>query len=401
MLQPLLTPFRLGSLELPNRVVMAPMTRNRGDNPESKATDLVATYYAQRASAGLIISEGTYVSHQGIGFINVPGMYTDAQAEGWRKVTAAVHAGGGRIFAQLWHVGAISHPDLQEGSALPVAPSAVNPMTNAFTLGGFKPTVAPRALETREIEAVVQDFGRAAARAAAAGFDGVELHAANGYLFHQFFARSTNLRTDQYGGSIVNRARFLFETIDAVKKVFPADRIGVRLNPAVHNLSGVVFDEETLPLFDYVIERVNAEPLAYLHIMEPIGDLDDLPGTLINPSVAAYFRKSFRGTLIGAVDYTFESANEALRRGYVDLVAFGRAFIANPDLIARFETGAPLAQPVRETFYSGGAKGYIDYPRLAEDMQSASADTLVTPGERYAETRAKSRVSIDEQSEYN
>lgn len=395
MTNPLLTPFRLGSLDLPNRVVMAPMTRNRGDNPESAATDLVATYYGQRASAGLIISEGTYVSRQGVGFINVPGMYTDAQVDGWRKVTGEVHAQDGRIFAQLWHVGSISHPDLQEGGVLPVAPSAVNPGTNAFTATGFKPTVTPRALETSEVADIVRDFGAAAARAAKAGFDGVELHAANGYLFHQFFARSTNRRTDRYGGTIENRARLLFEVIDAVKAAFPADRIGVRLNPAVHNLSGVVFDEETLPLFSHVIERVNAEPLAYLHIMEPIGDLNGLPHDLVKPSVAAYFRKTYRGTLIGAVDFTFESANEALRSGYVDLVAFGRAFIANPDLVARFAAGAPLAQASRDTFYSGGAKGYVDYPVMADSSAPPDAGELVTRGERYAETRARSRSSTD------
>ena len=318
-------------------------------------------------------------------------MYTDAQVEGWRKVTAGVHAQGGHIFAQLWHVGSISHPDLQENGALPVAPSAVNPMTNAFTAGGFKPTVTPRALETTEIAQIVQDFAAAAARAAQAGFDGVELHAANGYLFHQFFARSTNQRTDRYGGSIENRARFLFEVIDSVKAAFPADRIGVRLNPAVHNLSGITFDEETLPLFDHVVERVNADPLAYLHIMEPIGDLEDLPRDLIHPSVAAYFRKTYRGTLIGAVDYTFESANEALRQGYVDLVAFGRAFIANPDLVARFAAAAPLAQASRETFYTGGAKGYTDYPVLSEAGFSPGRGENVVSGERYAETRARSR----------
>ena len=395
MMPPLLTPFRLGSLDLPNRVVMAPMTRNRGDNPEHAATDLVATYYGQRASAGLIISEGTYVSRQGIGFVNVPGMYTDAQTDGWRKVTEEVHARGGRIFAQLWHVGSISHPDLQEGGVLPVAPSAVNPGTNAFTATGFKATGTPRALETSEVADIVGDFGAAAARAAKAGFDGVELHAANGYLFHQFFARSTNRRTDRYGGTIENRARFLFEVIDAVKSAFPADRIGVRLNPAVHNLSGVVFDEETLPLFAHLIERVNADPLAYLHIMEPIGDLDGLPPDLIAPSVAAYFRRTYRGTLIGAVDHTFESANDAIRRGYVDMVAFGRAFIANPDLVARFAAGAPLAQASRDTFYSGGERGYIDYPAMAETGATGNAGALVSPGERYAETRARSRTSVD------
>lgn len=392
----LLTPYRMGSLDLPNRVVMAPMTRNRADNLESRATDLVAEYYSQRASAGLIISEGTFISRQGIGFINVPGMYSDAQVEGWKTVTAAVHGNKGRIFAQLWHVGAISHPDLQEDSALPVAPSAINPMTNAFTAGGFKPTVTPRALETREVEAIVRDFGRAAARAAEAGFDGVELHGANGYLFHQFFACSTNQRSDRYGGSIENRARFLFEVVASVKQAFPADRIGVRLNPAVHNLSGIMFDDETLPLFEHIVDRINAEPLAYLHIMEPINDLVGLPSHLVEPSVAAYFRKIYRGTLIGAVDYTQDSANEALRRGDVDLVAFGRAFIANPDLVTRFAAGTPLAMPFRETFYTGGAKGYVDYLGAADTGHEQDAASVVQLNERYAETRAKSRVNTED-----
>lgn len=396
MTNALLTPYRLGSLELPNRVVMAPMTRNRGDNPENKATDLVARYYAQRASAGLIISEGTFVSRQAVGFVNVPGMYSDAQLEGWKAVTDAVHAAGGRIFAQLWHVGAISHPDLQEDGGLPVAPSAVNPMTNAFTSGGFKPTVTPRALETREVEAVVRDFGLAAVRAASAGFDGVELHGANGYLFSQFFARSMNQRADQYGGSIVNRARFLFDVVAEVSKIFPADRIGLRLNPAVHNLSGITFDDETLPLFDYLVDRVNSAPLAYLHVMEPINDLEGLPPHLIHPSVAAYFRKRYRGTLIGAVDYTWDSANEALRRGDVDLVAFGRAYIANPDLVERFAAEAPLAMPSRETFYAGGAKGYVDYPRAGEAESAADHGNAVQRHERYAETRARSRINADD-----
>lgn len=396
MTELLLTPYRLGSLDLPNRVVMAPMTRNRGDNPESKASDLVARYYAQRASAGLIISEGTFVSRQAIGFINVPGMYSDAQVDGWKAVTQAVHAEGGRIFAQLWHVGAISHPDLQPDAGLPVAPSAVNPMTNAFTSGGFKPTVTPRALETAEVHAVVRDFGLAASRAADAGFDGVELHGANGYLFHQFFARSMNQRTDQYGGSIENRVRFLFEVVTEVRKAFPGDRIGLRLNPAVHNLSGVTFDDETLPLFDHLIDRINAEPLAYLHVMEPINDLAGLPSHLVHPSVAAYFRKRYRGPLIGAVDYTWDTANEALRRGVVDLVAFGRAYIANPDLVERFTTGAPLAMPSRETFYAGGARGYVDYPRAGEAGGATDHANAVQPRERYAETRARSRVNAED-----
>lgn len=390
MSQPLLSPFKLGSLDLPNRVVMAPMTRNRADNSENAPTALTARYYAQRASAGLIITEGIFVSTQAIGFINVPGLYSDAQQQGWSQVTAAAHDAGGRIFAQLWHVGAISHPDLL-GGALPVAPSAVNPLTKAYTRSGFKPTVTPRALETVEIERIVEDFRQAAARAAAARFDGVELHAANGYLFQQFFARSTNRRGDRYGGSIENRARFLFEVIDAVSREFPADRIGVKLNPTANDLAGVDFDEETLPLYEHVVERLNAAPIGYLHITEPINDLAKIPKQLTEPSVAAYFRRIYRGAIIGGVDYTQDSGNRAIERGDVDLVAFGRNFIANPDLVARFEQGAPLSTPSRDTFYTGGSKGYTDYPDLAGAGHATDLAQGVRPGESFSETREKLR----------
>lgn len=395
MSQPLLQPYRLGSLDLPNRVVMSPMTRNRGNNPENVATDLVAEYYAQRAEAGLIISEGTFVSKQAVGFINVPGIYSAAQVIGWKKVTDAVHHAGGRIFAQLWHVGAVSHPELLDGE-LPVAPSAINPGTNAFTHGGFKPTVTPRALETHEIKRVVEDFRRAAANACEAGFDGIELHGANGYLFHQFFARSMNRRNDVYGGSIENRARFLFEVIDAVGSEMPVDRIGVRLNPGVHNLSGVDFDDETLPLFDWVAGQLDERGIGYLHVMEPINATEQLPDYLTRPSIAAYFRKRFKGTLIAAVDYNQQTGNEAIQSGQADLVAFGRAFIANPDLVARFREGAPLAMPFRETFYTGGAKGYVDYPTLDTSPADIASDGRVGANERYAETRSRSRVNADE-----
>ena len=395
MPQPLLEPYRLGTLDLPNRVVMSPMTRNRGDNPDNVATELVAEYYAQRASAGLIISEGTFVSRQAVGFINVPGMYSPAQVAGWSKVTRAVHDAGGRIFAQLWHVGAVSHPDLL-GGELPVAPSAINPGTNAYTSAGFKPTITPRALETHEVATVVEDFRRAAGNAAQAGFDGVELHGANGYLFHQFFARSMNRRNDRYGGSIENRARLLFEVLDAVGAEMPSDRVGVRVNPGVHNLSGIEFDDETLPLFEYVARRLDERKIGYLHVMEPINGIENLPETLTRPSVAANFRPFFSGTLIAAVDYTQATGNEAIERGYADLVAFGRAFIANPDLVARLEANASLAMPFRETFYSGGARGYVDYPTLDDASHAAETGSRVGRTERYAETRSRSRVNADE-----
>ncbi|MCY0149252.1 alkene reductase [Hoeflea sp. G2-23] len=391
MPQPLLQPYRMGSLELPNRVVMAPMTRNRGDNPGNVPTELVAEYYAQRASAGLLISEGTFVSKKGIGFINVPGLYTPAQVDGWRQVTGAVHANEGRIFCQLWHVGAVSHPELLDGE-LPLAPSAINPESTAYTFGGFKPTVTPRTMESEDIAGVIGEFRQAARNAADAGFDGVEIHAANGYLFHQFFARSMNLRTDAYGGSIENRARLLFDVIDAVRQSYPADRIGVRVNPTLHGLSGIEFDEETLPLFDHVAARLSELGLGYLHVMEPINDTDHLPPALTGNSVAAYFRSRFAGTLISAVDHTSESANAAIDQGSADLVAFGRPFISNPDLVDRFRTGAALAMPDRTTFYAGGARGYVDYPTASDSpVENAGAD-YIDSRETYAETRRKMKA---------
>lgn len=390
MTQPLLTPYRFGTLDLPNRIVMAPMTRNRADNPQNVPTHLTTRYYTQRASAGLMISEGIFISPQAVGFINVPGLYSDAQTEAWKQVTASVHAAGGRIFAQLWHVGGISHPDLLNG-ALPVAPSAINPQTKAYTRDGFKATVTPRALETAEVEEVIESYRQAAQRAADAGFDGVELHAANGYLIQQFLARSTNKRTDRYGGSIENRVRFLFEVIGAIREVFPADRIGIKLAPSADNQAGVLFDEETLPLYRHIVERLNLSPIGYLHITEPVNALRGPAAELLAPTVAAWFRKMYHGTIIGGVDYTQDSGNTAVRDGQADMIAYGRNFIANPDLVARFTYHQPLSQAHRETFYTGGAKGYIDYPEYAvAGVQTVSA-TAVQPGEKFSETREKLR----------
>lgn len=390
--QPLLQPYTIGDLTLPNRVVMAPMTRSRADNPQNAATDLHARYYAQRASAGLIVTEGTPVSPQGVGYVNVPGIHSAAQVEGWRGVTEAVHRAGGRIFAQLWHVGALSHPDLQPGGALPVAPSAVDPQDRCFTHRGHTPTVQPRELGTDEVEATVDDFRAAAANAVRAGFDGVEIHGGNGYLFSQFFARSMNRRTDRYGGSIEYRSRFLFEVVDAVATEIGPGRVGVRLNPALHRLGGVLVDDETFPLFEHVVRALDGRGLAYLHLLEPINPTDEfeLPG----PSVAAHFRPMFTGTLISATDHTRATGNELIRSGRADLVAFGRAFIANPDLVERFARGAELNVPERETFYTGGARGYTDYPRLTDErlgLRAVDPDRAV--GDAYAQARARMRVT--------
>lgn len=361
--QPLLESYKLGLITLANRMVMAPMTRSRADNPENAATDIHVEYYTQRAGAGLIITEGTQISKQAVGYINTPGIYSEAQVAGWKKVTAAVHAKGGKIFAQLWHVGRMSHPDFHNGE-LPVAPSAINPHDKAFTPAGFKDTVTPRALETAEIKAIVQDFRNAAANAVKAGFDGIEIHSSNGYLFQQFFNKCANQRADEYGGSIGNRARILFEVLDAIKEVINLNRVGVRLNPSMHNQFGITVDEETIPTFEYIVEKLNNYDLAYLHLSEPFKPVNNVPHAVTH--IAKHFRPLYKGTLIINKSFNRETGNQVIAEGYADLVAFGVPFIANPDLVERYALGAELNQPDFATFYTGGIKGYLDYPALAE-----------------------------------
>lgn len=357
----LFSPYQLNGTELDNRIVMAPMTRSRADNDAKSATQLIATYYSQRASAGLIITEGTFVSPTAVGYINVPSIYTKEQIEGWKIVTDAVHAEGGKIFAQIWHVGAISHPNLLEGK-LPLAPSAVNPNTQAFTGQGFEDTVTPKEMTIEEIEATIQDFKNAAKNALDADFNGIELHAANGYLFHQFFSKHSNKRTDRYGGSIENRARFLFETLDAIQEIIPIEKVGVRLNPTLHKVLGAVMDEESIPTFEYIVQRLNDYNLAYLHLTEPFAPIDHLPFAI--KEVAKHFRPLYKGTLIINKSFNKASATKVLEDGYADLVSFGVPFIANPDLVNRFKTDAPLNEADNTTFYTPGPKGYTDYPTL-------------------------------------
>jgi N-ethylmaleimide reductase len=364
--QPLLESYQLGPITLKNRLVMAPMTRSRANNPENAAGALQAEYYAQRAGAGLLITEGTQVSQQGVGYIFTPGIYSEAQVAGWKTVTEAVHAKDGKIFAQLWHVGRISHPDFH-GGELPVGPSAINPHDKVFTQEGLKETVTPRALETEEIEAIVQDFKTAAANAVKAGFDGIELHASNGYLFHQFFNKCSNQRTDAYGGSIENRARILFDVLDAVKEVIDLNRVGVRLNPSLNGLFGITVDEETIPTFEYIVKRLNDYQLAYLHLSEPFVPVDDVPFAVME--IAKHFRPLYKGSLIINKGFTQETGNKVIADGLADLVAFGVPFIANPDLAERFAQHAELNKPDSATFYTGGEKGYIDYPVLAETVK--------------------------------
>lgn len=339
---------------------MAPLTRNRaGDGNVPR--ELNATYYSQRASAGLIITEATQISPDGQGYPCTPGIHSAEQIEGWRLVTDALHAKGGHIFLQLWHVGRISHPSLQPGGALPVAPSAIAAEGEASTFSGAQPFVTPRALETSEIPGIVENYRLAAQNAKAAGFDGVEIHAANGYLIDQFLEDGTNHRTDHYGGSIENRARFLIEIVEAVTTVWDADKVGVRLSPA--GTFNSMSDSNPKALFSYVAEALNRYGLAYLHLIEPRSD--ESSGSEEEPELTCkYFRSIFKGTIISAGGYNRELAEETIAAGNADLIAFGRFYIANPDLAERFALNAPLNPYDRSTFYGGDEKGYTDYPTL-------------------------------------
>jgi N-ethylmaleimide reductase len=359
----LFSPVKLGAVELANRVVMAPMTRNRASNAGHVPTPLMAEYYRQRAGAGLIVTEATQVSPRGIGYPDTPGIHSAEQVEGWRRATDAVHRASGRIVLQLWHVGRASHPLYQPGGALPVAPSAVAPRGQVYTPQGMKPYVTPRALETEEIAGVVADFARGAANAKSAGFDGVELHAANGYLIDQFLRDGTNRRTDRYGGSPENRARFLLEVTRAVRDVWGAGRVGVRLSPS--GTFNDMFDSNSLHTFGHAARALSRLDLAYLHVVAPDAADERHAPEGWRPVPVHFFRPLFNGAVIGAGGYSFESAAAAVAAGEVDAVAFAKAFIANPDLVERFRRGAPLAAPDPATFYGGGEKGYCDYPPLA------------------------------------
>ncbi|MFY8104356.1 MAG: alkene reductase [Ramlibacter sp.] len=363
----LFEPAQAGDLKLPNRVVMSPLTRNRA--PGAQPNALMARYYAQRASAGLIITEATPVSHQGQGYADVPGLYTPAQAEGWRQVTDAVHAQGGRIVVQLWHVGRISHTSLQPGGGAPVAPSAVTAQAKTYLIeggkGGFVPVSTPRALELAELPALVDDYRRAARAArGAAGFDAVEVHSANGYLLDQFLKRGANQRTDAYGGSIENRARLLLEVMQAVVAEVGGGRTGIRLAPVT--TSNDIHDPDPQPLFEYVVRALAPMGLAYLHVVEgATGGAREVEGRPFDYQALrrAYRDAGGRGAWMVNNGYNAALADQALAGG-ADLVAFGRPFIANPDLVERLRRGAPLNTPDVSTFYGGGEKGYTDYPTL-------------------------------------
>ncbi|MGH8503740.1 MAG: alkene reductase [Gammaproteobacteria bacterium] len=354
----LFTPIQIGDLQLPSRIVMAPLTRNRA-GPGNAPVELNTRYYAQRASAGLVISEATQASWQSIGYPNTPGIHTPEQIAGWRKVIDAVHQEGGRMFLQIWHVGRISHPSMQPDGGLPLAPSAIAPAGQAITYDGMKPYVTPRALKTGEIQGIVEEFRQGARNAIEAGFDGVEVHGANGYLLDQFLRDGSNQRQDRYGGAIENRARFMLEVLEAVLDVWPSNRVGIRLSPsAVFN---DMRDSHPRATFGYLVDALNRYKLAYLHIIEP-AEADEKAGVPLVPS--SYFRPIYKGRLMVNGDYDGAKGNQVIASGNADLVSFGKRFLANPDLPRRLAEGAPLNTPDQASFYGGDARGYVDYPSL-------------------------------------
>jgi N-ethylmaleimide reductase len=354
----LFSPYRLGDLELSNRLVMSPMTRSRaveGNVPNP----LAPTYYAQRASAGLILTEATQVSPQGVGYIRTPGIHSAEQVRGWRAITDAVHRAGSKIFAQLWHVGRVSHPDFH-GGALPVAPSALPVEGEAFTTQGRTKLVTPRALEIDELPAIVATFRAGAENAKAAGFDGVELHGANGYLLDQFLRDGSNRRTDAYGGSIENRARFPLEVVDAVTAVWSPQRVGYKVAPYFSGYS--MSDSHPIETFSFIASELSKRGLLYLHVTEAVNDPAKPAGS---GRATPILRGKFKGALIANGGYDVRTAQAAIARGEADLVAFGVPFLANPDLPVRYRSDAALNAPDQATFYAGEEKGYIDYPALA------------------------------------
>jgi N-ethylmaleimide reductase len=368
----LFDPIQAGDLHLANRIAMAPLTRNR--SPGAVPQPITATYYAQRASAGLLITEGTAISPQGQGYADVPGLYAPEQIEGWKRVTQAVHERGGTIVTQLWHVGRVSHHALQPGGAAPVAPSAVAARSKTYLIdpatgqGGFVATSEPRALDKAELPGIVADYAAAARRAVhEAGFDGVEIHAANGYLIDQFLKTGANRRTDEYGGSIENRARFALEVTRAVVDAVGGGRVGIRLSPVT--TANDIVDADPQPLFEYLVRQLAPLGLAYVHVIKgATGGARELPDRPFDYAAfkAAYRNAGGHGAWMVNNGYDRAMAMDAVASGRADIVAFGKAFIANPDLVERLRIDAPLNAWDQSTFYGGGEKGYIDYPTLAD-----------------------------------
>lgn len=362
----LFSPITMGAIEAANRVAMAPLTRNRADNDTGEVGDMHVDYYRQRAGAGLIITEATQISAEGKGYIRTPGIHTPEQVAAWKKVTDAVHEAGGKIVCQLWHVGRISHVSLQPGGQQPVAPSAVNAGVKTFTENGFEPTSDPRALDIEEMPRIVDEYAQAAKMAIAAGFDGVEVHAANGYLIDQFLKTGSNKRDDAYGGSVENRARLLMEVMEAVTAAIGGDRTGIRLSP--FSPANGISDDNPQETFTHVVKGLNRFGLAYLHMVEGAtgGSRDLKDGHSIDA-----LRKLFDGVYMANNGYDREMAMEAVASGHADVIAIGRPFIANPDLVERYRQDAPLNEGDQSTYYGGGREGYTDYPFLEEATEEA------------------------------
>jgi N-ethylmaleimide reductase len=361
--QPLFTPVQMGKLQLLNRIIMAPLTRMRAANPGHVPSELHVEYYAQRASAGLIIGECTEISPDAYGWADTPGLWSAEQVRGWRAVTEAVHQKGGLMYAQLWHTGAMSHPDFFDG-ALPMSASDVNPEQESVTPLGKKPTVAPRPMSKNEIRRAVAEFGTAAKNAMEAGFDGVQIQANYLYLIAQFVNSATNLRQDEYGGSTVNRARFLFEITETVLEQVEPGRVGIKIGP-MHLSGPFAANADTLPDIEYVIKKLNNYDLAHLLLMGATTDFAGSPlEELAGDGMFQHFRPLYQGHLIANVEMTQERGNRLIEVGLADSIAFGRPYIANPDLPMRFLTGAPLNEVSWPTVYASGPKGYSDYPTL-------------------------------------
>jgi N-ethylmaleimide reductase len=379
----LLTPYQLGDLNLRNRIVMAPLTRTRAENPAHVPNGLMVEYYAQRASAGLIITEGTWVSEEAQGWYGVPGIYNEEQGQAWRKVTDAVHARGGRIFVQLWHQGGVSHHSFYPDGRQPVAPSAINFEQVVHVRGGAVMSEIPRAMTKEDIKRTVLDFKNASRVAHDAGFDGVQLQAGWVYLINQFLHETTNHRTDEYGGTIENRSRFLFEVLDAVLEVWPSQRIGVKTGPMINELGAFKAVDSTLAVCEYVYEKLGSYNLSHVLLMRQMADLTGTPiEALSGDAVIHHFRKRYLGSLIVNVGINAEHGAQLVSEGATDLVAFGHDYIANPDLVERIARGAALNSGRPEYYYGSSAVGYIDYPFLGQETSShvsAEAQALVEP----------------------
>jgi N-ethylmaleimide reductase len=380
--QPLLEPYMLGDLRLRNRVVMAPLTRTRADNPGHVPTDLMRQYYEQRASAGLLISEGVWVSENAQGWHGAPGIYNETQRAAWKAITDAVHARGGRIFAQLWHQGSVSHPSFFGDGRLPVAPSAINPGQLIHVPGGTRMSETPREMTLADIQQAIDEYYNSAQVAKDAGFDGVQIQAGFVYLIQQFLHETTNRRTDEYGGSIENRGRFLFEVLEAVLNVWPSQRVGVKAGPMMNELGLFRAVPSTVPTSEYVYERLNSYKLSHVYLMRQLADLSKTPiSALAGDGVIHHFRGRYHGTLILNVGIDRKHGAELTLEGLGDLIAFGRDYIANPDLVERIRLDAPLNEQRPEGYYGSSPGGYTDYPFLKSQAveMNISAEAEQTP----------------------